>query len=388
MRFSVLFSLAFAAFGQQAHVNLDWNPQANTENFKPFGAAVISPEVHADRRVTFRVKAPTASTVELGAGPLDRGREDTERAFRKDAEGLWTLTVGPVRPNMYVYKILLDGASIPDPNNTLAGYGDQPPYSMLVVPGDGPAYYDARNVPHGTVTRHVYHSEVTGGEREMFVYLPPGYSPKRAYPVLYLFGGSGELAGNWAIEGRANFIMDNLLADGKVKPMLIVMANNQMVHRGDPNGRGRGTDLLEQDLRKHIIPLVDRTYKTIAKPKGRAMAGLSMGGSHTQTVGFRSLDLFGSFGILSAGNAQTETASAAFLNDPDVNKKVDFLFVGQGTHEATGAGPTGRGTAALKAALEKHNVRHVYHVGGGGAHDWATWRYLLAEQLLPGLWAK
>jgi len=385
---TVVVLLSITAWAQQAHVNLEWNPQANRENFKPFGAAVISPEVHADRRVTFRVPAPGASEVLLAGGPLQLGYEGGEKKFTKGTDGVWSLTIGPVKPNMYVYKLIIDGASVPDPNNTIAGVGDQPPYSMLIVPGDGPAYYDPKPVPHGTVTRHVYHSDVTGGERELYVYLPPGYSAKKKYPVLYLFGGSGEMAGNWAVEGRANFILDNLLAEGKAKPMIIAMPNNQMVHRGNPEFREKGPDLLEKDLRQHIIPLIDKTYSTIRTPHGRAMSGLSMGGGHTQRVGFRSLDLFASFGVLSAGDRETETRSSAFLNDPNVNKKVDFLFVGQGTFEPKGQGPTGAGTAALKAALEKHKVNHVYYEGGGGAHDWATWRHLLAEKLLPGLWRK
>lgn len=395
---SIVCALPFAAvfaFAQQAHVNLDHDPQANRLNLKPYGGTLISPEVHPDRRVTFRVGAPKAQEVLLTGGPMllaltpEAGSAERKPIpFTRGADGVWTLTVGPVAPNIYVYKIILDGATIPDPNNTLAGYANQPPYSLLVVPAAEPSYYDARNVPHGTVTRHIYHSSVTNGERELYVYAPPGYTPKKKYPVLYLLGGSGELAHNWAVEGRANFILDNLLAEGKAKPMLICMPNNQMVHRSDPDFRAKGADLLEQDLRRHIIPLVDSAYSTIRTPRGRALAGLSMGGGHTQTVGFRSLDLFASFGILSAGNRESETHSAAFLNDPAVNRKVDFLFVGQGTYESQGLGPTGAGTAALRAALQKHNVNHVYYEGGGGAHDWGAWRHLLAEKLLPGLWRK
>lgn len=386
---------AVIALAQQAHVNLEFDPQANRQNLKPYGGSLISPEVHADRRVTFRVGAPKAQEVLLTGGPIllaitpDAG--SAERApipFSKGEDGVWTLTVGPIAPNIYVYKVVIDGATVPDPNNTIAGTANQPPYSLLVVPGDRPAYYDPRNVPHGAVTRHVYHSTVTNGERELYVYTPPGYTSKQRYPALYLLGGSGELAGNWAIEGRANFILDNLLAEGKAKPMLIVMPNNQMVHRSDPDFRAKGAELLEKELRQHIIPFIDGAYSTIRNAKGRALAGLSMGGGHTQTVGFRSLDLFASFGILSAGNRETETHSAAFLNDPEVNKKVDFLFVGQGSYEPKGLGPTGAGTAALRAALEKHKVNHVYYEGGGGAHDWGTWRHLLAEKLLPGLWRR
>ncbi len=380
---------AFAVFGQQAHVNLDFDPHVNRLNLKPYGASLISPEVHADKRVTFRVSAPKAQEVMLTGGPilLAIGAADKKSVpLLKGADDVWSLTTGPIAPNIYVYKILIDGAAVPDPNNTIAGSSNQPPYSMLVVQADGPSYYDARNVPHGTVTRHIYHSKVTGGEREMFVYAPPGYSSKQKYPVLYLLGGSGELAGNWAIEGRANFILDNLLAEGKAKPMLIAMPNNQMVHRGAPDFRQRGADLLERDLREHVIPLVESQYSVVVNRVGRAIAGLSMGGGHTQTVGFRSLDLFASFGILSSGNRETETHSAAFLNDPEVNKKVHFLFVGQGTFEPKGVGPTGGGTAALRESLLKHKIDHVYYEGGGGAHDWGTWRHLLAEKLLPGLW--
>jgi enterochelin esterase-like enzyme len=385
----LLMCAAVAAFGQQAHVNLDFAPHAGRSDFKPFGASLISPEVLPDRRVTFRVNAPKAQEVMLTGGPILLAIGAAKAVpFTKGDDGIWTLTTAPIAPNMYVYKIMIDGATVTDPSNTVAGNGNQPPYSMVVVQADGPSYYDARNVPHGTVTRHIYHSKVTGGEREMFVYAPPGYNPKQKYPVLYLLGGSGELAGNWAIEGRANFILDNLLAEAKAKPMLIAMPNNQMVHRGSPEWRGRAMELFERDLRDHIIPLVESQYSVVANRKGRALAGLSMGGFHTQTAGFRALDLFASFGILSAGDRETETNSAAFLNDPEINKKVHFLFVGQGPFEAKGMGPTGAGTAALRASLLKHKIDHVYYEGGGGAHDWGTWRHLLAEKLLPGLWRK
>lgn len=382
------------AAGQQAHINLDFDPQADTLHLKPFGTSVISPEVLPDRRVVFRVNAPGAREVSLASGPLTLALGDTASsagprkmfAFAKGEDGVWSLTAGPVAPNMYVYKLVIDGATVADPNNTVAGVGNQPPYSMLVVPGEGPAYYDARPVPHGTVTRHIYHSNVTSGERELYVYAPPGYSVKRKYPVLYLLGGSGELAHNWAVEGRANFIMDNLLADHKVLPMLLVMPNNQVMHRGDPSYRERGPDLLEKDLREHVIPLVESTYSVARDRKQRALAGLSMGGGHTQNVGFRSLDLFASFGVFSAGRKETETLSQSFVNAAD--KSVDLLFVGQGTYESKGLGPTGADTEKLRQLLDKNKIKYMYNEGGNGAHDWGTWRYLLAEKFLPALWRK
>ena len=386
--FVCLFFLLVASSvrAQQAQVNLDWNPHKNIENLVPFGANVISPEVGDDRMVMFRVKAPKAQEILLAAGPLTLavGKVGTAIPFQKGDDGMWTLKVGPVKPNIYVYKLSIDGAIVPDPNNTVAGVGDQPPYSQLIVHGDGPAYYDARKVPHGAITRHIYHSEALNGEREMFVYTPPGYSVKKKYPVLYLLGGSGEAASNWALEGRANFILDNLLAEGKAVPMIIAMPNNQVVHRSHPKHVELTFNLFGEELRKQIVPFIEQNYSVQANRKGRALAGLSMGGRHTQFVGFKALDLFASFGVLSAGDLETEKSSAEFLNNPMTNKQVDYLFVGQGTFEDK----PGTRTNVFHEALTKHNIKHEYYVGGDGAHDWGTWRHLLYAKFLPGLWRK
>ena len=379
----LLFGAAMLVSAQQAHVNLDYNPQKNTDNLVPYGANVISPEVRDDRTVVFRVKAPDAHQVALTGGPMLLAIGASKPVpFTKGADGVWTLTVGPVKPNMYVYKLIIDGVTVPDPNNTLTGFADQPGYSQLVVHGDGPAYYDARNVPHGAVTRHVYHSDVLKGEREIYVYTPPGYNPAVKYPVLYLVGGSGELASNWAIDGRANFIMDNLLAERKAVPMIIAMPNNQVVHRSHPQHTELTFKLFEAELRNQIIPIVERNYSVRQDRRSRALSGLSMGGRHTQFVGFKCLDLFSSFGVLSAGDVDTEKSSAAFLNDPEVNSKIDYLLVGQGTAEER----PGTRTDALKQALIRHGVKHDYYVGGDGGHDWGTWRHLLYARLLPNLW--
>lgn len=372
------------AQAQQAHVNLDWNPQKNTQNLVPFGANVISPEVRDDRTVTFRLKAPDAKQVSLTGGAILLALAAKDPIpFRKENDSLWALTVGPVKPDIYVYKFIIDGVTVADPNNTLTGFNDQPGYSNLVVQGEGPAYYDAKPVPHGAVIRHIYHSNVLNGEREMYVYTPPGYSPKKKYPVLYLVGGSGELASGWSLDGRANFIADNLIAEGKMVPMLIAMPNNQVLHRTDPKHTEKTFSLFEDELKKQIIPFIDKTYSTRAGRKGRALAGLSMGGRHTQLVGLKNLDLFSSFGVLSAGDLETEKVSAALLNDPAANQKVDYLLVGQGTGEVA---TIGKRAVALHEALQKHNIKHDYYVGGEGAHDWGTWRHLLYYKLLPNLW--
>ena len=376
------------ARAQQANVNLDFNPQKNTEKLIPFSAPLNSPEVHDDRTVTFRLRAPAAKEVRLvGVAILTAlGRTNQPAAFTKGDGGIWTLTVGPLRPDMYAYHLNVDGVQMADPNNTCAAFTAMPPYSQLVVHGDGPAYYDARNVPHGTVTRHVYHSEVTRGERELYVYTPPGYDRTKTYPVLYLVGGSGELPSNWVYDGRVSFIMDNLLAEKKAVPMVIAIPNNQVVHRNNPKHTELTFKLFEAELRQHVIPLVEREYSVRRDPKGRALSGLSMGGRHTMFVGFNSLDLFASFGVLSAGDVDAEKSVARFLNDPDANKKIDYLFLGQGTEEA--AGRMGERCIALHKALEAHNITHEYYVGGYGGHDWATWRHLLYNRFLPNLWRK
>jgi enterochelin esterase family protein len=373
---------------QQANVNLDYNPQKNTENLIPFSASLNSPEVHDDHTVTFRVKAPDAKKVELPSGAihttLNKGREPIP--FVKGEDGIWTLTIGPLPPDMYAYNLKVDDVQITDPNNTYASFTAMPPYSQLVVHGDKPAYYDAQNVPHGNVTRHVYHSEVTLGERELYVYTPPDYNTETKYPVLYLLGGSGELPSNWVYDGRVNFMMDNLLAEGKAVPMIIVLPNNQIIHRNHPQHANLTFDIFEKELRNHVIPLVDKTYSTIQSPKGRAISGLSMGGRHSMFIGLRSLDLFANFGILSAGDTEAETTLALFLNDPGVNDKVDYLFVGQGTKEAEGF--FNQRCQALHDALTKHNIMHEYYIGGHGGHDWGTWRHLLYYRFLPNLWKK
>lgn len=382
----LLTLVTYYGTAQQANVNLDYNPQKNTEGLNPFSAPLNSPEVHDDQTVTFRLRAPKAQEVKLAGVALltGLGRGNEQVPFIKGKDGIWTLTVGPLKPDMYAYHFNVDGVQITDPSNTYAAFTAMPPYSQLIVHGDEPAYYDARNVPHGNVTRHVYYSEVTQGEREMYVYTPPGYDPKQTYPVLYLLGGSGELPSNWVYDGRVNFIMDNLLVEGKAKPMIIAIPNNQVIHRNHPKHAELTFDIFEKELRNHVIPLMDQSYSTIKTPKGRAISGLSMGGRHSMFVGFRSLDLFANFGILSAGDTEAETSLKDFLNDPDVHEKVDYLFVGEGTEEAKGF--FGARVRSLVDALNKHQIKHEYYAGGHGGHDWATWRHLLHEKFLPNLW--
>ncbi len=389
MKYSLLpvaLLLATKIYGQQENVNLDWNPQKNTSHLIPYGAQVVSPEVHDDLTVTFRVKAPDATDVQLTGGPVLLALSAKDPVpFKKEADGIWTLRAGPFKANIYVYRLLIDGVAVADPNNTFAGTSNQPAYSNLIIPGKEPAYYDAKQVPHGAVTRQIYHSQTLNGEREVFIYTPPGYDAKKKYPVLYLLGGSGELASGWMLDGRANFIADNLLAENKMQPMLIVMPNNQVLHRSDPDHVSKTYALFEKELKNEIVPFVDKTYSTLATRKGRALAGLSMGGRHTQIVGLNNTDLFSSFGILSAGDLETEKMNATFFNDPKAKQKVDYLLIGLGSKEVD---YVGKRSAATHAALEKYGIKHDYFIGGDGAHDWGTWRLLLHDKLLPNLFTQ
>lgn len=384
---SVVISATSATLlAQQANVNLDFNPQKNTQNLVPYGGNVVSPEVHDDHTVTFMVKAPDVQKVALTGGPILLALKSKEPIpFTKNADGIWTLTVGPVKPNIYVYRLLIDGVAVVDPANTLTGASNQPGYSNLVVHDRAPAYYDAKPVPHGSVTRHIYHSDVLNGEREMFVYTPPGYDPKKKYPVLYLLGGSGELANGWELDGKANLIADNLLSEGRIVPMIIAMPNNQVLHRNDPKHLEQTYKLFESEVRKHIVPFIDAHYSTVKDRRSRAISGLSMGGRHTQAVGFNAIDLFSSFGILSAGDLEPEKLNPAFFNDPKSKDKVDYMLIGLGSGELDFVG---KRSAATHEALEKIGIKHDYFIGGDGAHDWGTWRLLLHDKLLPNLWKK
>ena len=374
------FLICAPVFAQQDHVNVDWDPQRNKEGITPFSARVISPEVNDDHTVTFRLFGPNVTSVSVSGG-MFVGDEAGKRAeMVKDERGVWSVTLGPLDPNIYLYWFQVDGVNMADPNNTYTGHAAMPAFSMLWVHGDGPAFYDARNVPHGAVTTHYYYSDVTKGERYMLVYTPPGYDSRKKYPVLYLMGGSGDLPETWTMHGQVNFIMDNLLAESKAKPMIIVIPNNQMVHRSHPKHTELSFPLIEREYKEVIIPFVEKNYSVVQDRHGRAISGLSMGGRHAQYVGLRNLDLFANIGILSAAISVDETPA---LRLPDINSRLDYLFLGAGTHETS---PTAR-HEVLHKELEKLGVNHEYYVGSRGAHDLIAWRHLLYYRFLPNLWA-
>jgi len=377
---SLLILSGAQILAQQNHVNIDWDPQKNKENIIPFSSNVISPEVFDDHTVIFRLKAPNVNKVTLTGSMFVGPDARKEVPFTKDETGLWTCKIGPLVPDVYLYYFNIDGVKVIDPNNSLVGIAAMPAFSILYVHDKGPAFYDAKNVPHGVISYHFYHSDVTKGERQLLVYTPPYYDPSKKYPVLYLLGGSGDLAETWSLHGGlVNFIMDNLLAEGKALPMIIVMPNNQVINRNHPDHTNLTFPLIDEEFKKSIIPYVEKNYSVIKDRHGRAIAGLSMGGRHAQYVGINNLDLFASVGILSAAIPIDQTPA---LKDPDINSKLDYLFIGAGPYETN---PTAR-HQVLHNDLDKLNVKHEYYIGGNGAHDLITWRHLLYYRFLPNLW--
>ena len=355
------------------------------------GERVVSPEVNADRTVTFRVKAPNAKRVLLNSGPILNalGSADSVMAFQEmDDRGVWSLTVGPLPADIYDYTFVIDGTAFVDSSNPAVQTGTMSPRSLLTVPReDEPGYYEARDVPHGALHHHYYASRTLGDVRDVYVYTPPGYdaTPDRTYPVLYLLHGGGDDAGGWSSVGRAHLIVDNLLAEGRARPMIVVMPFGQAVPRSASFAelRTRNTPLFERDLFTDIMPLVESTYRIRADRKHRAMAGLSMGGGQTDHIGLNHLDRFSSIGILSAGRGDFAERHPDLIADPQAtNQKLDLLFLGCGALDPLAI----EGMEGMHALLTEKGIEHVYWTLEGAAHTWVVWRSALYHAFLPSLW--
>ena len=355
------------------------------------GQDIVSPEVHADRTVTLRVKAPHVRQVLLNSGPILNalGSADSAMAFQEMGDdGVWSLTVGPLPPDVYDYAFVLDGVVCLDNHNPAVQTGTMSPRSLLTVPAERePGYYEARNVPHGTLHRHYYASQTLGDVRDVYVYTPPSYdaASETTYPVLYLLHGGGDDAGGWSSVGRAHLIVDNLLAEGRARPMIVVMPFGQAVPRSASFAdlRTRNTPLFEQDLFADVMPLVERTYRIQADREHRAMAGLSMGGGQTDQIGLTHLDQFSYIGILSSGRGDFAERHPDLVADPaTTNERLNLLFLGCGTLDPLAS----EGMEKMHALLTQRGIEHVYWTLDGAAHTWVVWRSALYQEFLPRLW--
>jgi enterochelin esterase family protein len=343
---------------------------------------LVSPEVHPDRRVTFRLRAPKAAAVTVLLGSRQA------QPLVKDAEGLWSATIGPVEPDLYTYVFSVDGLRMVDPANPQAKIGTGVQASLLDVPADPPRFDQVQNVPRGALHVHQYTATPLGRTRGLYVYTPPDYAKNRnaRYPVLYLRHGGGDQEWSWSVEGRAGVILDNLLAQGKARPMLIVMTNGHVDPRGlgsSPAGStGEAMDLLARELLNDVIPLVESQYRVLADREHRAITGLSMGGGQAFLIGLRNLDKFAWVGQFSSGHISREGFDLekqvpGFLADPKaVNRKLRLLWMGCGDQDDTRL----PGQLRLVELLKKHGIEHEYHQTPGG-HEWKVWRVFLADFL-------
>jgi enterochelin esterase family protein len=341
------------------------------------------PRVHADLRVTFRVTAPTAHKVQVQPGGDDNGLGKGPFDLARGEGGVWAVTTPPVVPGFHYYWLLVDGVAVNDPSSeTYFGWGRQT--SGLEVPQPGVDFYDPKPVPHGEVRAVWYDSKVIGGWRRAHVYTPPGYDADaaRRYPVLYLQHGAGEDERGWTAQGRVQFILDNLLAAGKAKPMLVVMDNGYATRAGDPpalSGRpAAAASAFREVLIGELIPFIDGRYRTLADRRHRALAGLSMGGMQALQVGLAHLDTFSHVGAFSSPmrGLDVKTAYGGVFNDPaGFNAKVRLLWLGAGTAEER----IHRSVRAAYESLRGAGINVVFVESPGTAHEWQTWRNALYD---------
>jgi enterochelin esterase family protein len=353
----------------------------------PRGPVVVSPEVKADRHVVFRVHAPKAGAVGVFTTDLPGGF--APRPMKKGENGVWELTLDAVEPGTYRYLFDVDGVRTVDPRNQAVSESNGNAWSVLHVPGA--AFMDRADVPHGTVARVYYHSAALGKDRRMHVYTPPGYETGTdRYPVLYLLHGAGDSDDSWTSVGRANFILDNLIAAGKAKPMIVVMPAG---HTGPfsfimptaPSGAGGpvGNARFEDEFEKDIRPYVEKHYRVHTDRPDRAIAGLSMGGAQTLAlVSARPKD-FGYAGVFSSGvifgkMSDWEKEHQAALDDPAAREGMRLVWFATGSQDFLLAR-----TKETVELFKKHDYNPVFKESGGG-HTWINWQQYLNE-LAPQL---
>jgi len=340
---------------------------------------VRSPEVGPDRRVTFRLRAPQAAEVTV-SGEFQSGIV----AMTKDADGVWSVTVGPLKPEIYKYNFTIDGVKTIDSGNAEVKTGSTPSTiaSILEVKGDAPAFYDAQPVPHGEIHTLWYESKSLGSIRRVTIYTPPGYdnAAARRYPVLYLFHGANADETAWTRLGHVNLILDNLLAAGKIKPFIAVMPFGYPAPPWPESAGGSGfgsvTEGFSRDLIGDVIPLVESHYRVYTDREHRAIAGLSMGGLESLTIGLNHLDLFSYVGGFSAAVRPQEfqKSFAGLTADPKAaNGKLHLLWIGCGTEDSLfGA------AQSFSAFLDQAEIKHTFYTMPG-AHTWIVWRNFLVQ---------
>ena len=351
-------------------------PQTPTPQRPPW---LDTPEVHSDNSVTFRFLAPNAQEVKLareGAEPL---------AMQKDDKGVWTVNTAPLPPDYYGYSIQVDGVRSLDPYNHGLVPNLLSPGNFVHVPGPPSLPWELNDVPHGEVHRHFYRSEAANDQRDFYVYTPPGYDPsaKKTYPVLYLLHGYSDDASGWTAVGRANVILDNLIAQGKAKPMIVVMPlgyGTMEVIRVGWGGISNHPEVREENFRKfrdalltEVMPKVESEYRVTTDRNSRAIAGLSMGGSESLRTGLNGLDKFAWIGAFSAGGMPDDFDKVFPGLGAKANEQIRLLWIACGTEDRL-ITPNRN----LREWLKTKGVQHV-DIETPGMHTWMVWRRNLAE---------
>jgi len=347
--------------------------------------ALRSPEVHPDRTVTLRLRAPQATQVEV-VGEIMRGAG--ARAMTQGDDGVWTVTIGPLPPEIWIYNFRVNGVSIPDPSNP--AIKPVPPgfniSSFVEVPGDSPAFYDARPVPHGDVRMVLYESKAMGVTRWLWIYTPPGYDKSGArYPVLYLLHGNGEAENGWVVNGRANIVLDNLIADRSAVPMIVVMPQGHALQGAGvgplvriAGETGMFSERFPRDLLEDVIPLVEKNYRVRADADHRAVAGLSMGGGQALTIGLANTDRFRYvLGFSAAIDGQfvssESTLRRALAAPADMNRRLKLLWISCGREDFLY-----QANRQFVDRLVAGGVKVTYRETDG-SHVWSVWRKNLHE---------
>jgi len=334
---------------------------------------LISPEVHTDNRVTFRFRDPNAKAVLLaleGTQPVP---------MQKDAEGVWSITTDPLEPDFYGYSFEADGVRLIDPSNPLMKPNLLNTQSEVHVPGPGSLPWEINDVPRGIIHHHFYKSGIIGDNRDFYVYTPPGYSAsaKILYPTLYLLHGFSDDASAWTAVGRAQVILDNLIAQGKAKPMIVVMPLGygapEIVTRGftafrDASLRQRNYQKFRDALINEVLPQVEASYMAAKDRNSRAVAGLSMGGAESLLTGLNSLDLFAWIGAFSSGGLPDDLQADFPGLDSKANSQLRLLWIACGTDDRLI-----EANRKFRDWLKSKGIQHT-DIETPGAHTWMVWR--------------
>lgn len=334
------------------------------------------PQVNSEGRVRVSISAPNANKVQLDIGGV-------KYDMVKDEKGVWIGESEPQDEGFHYYQLSIDGASVPDPG-TLYFYGAGRWGSGIEIPASDSGFYALKDVPHGLVSENIYFSKLTNSFRRCFVYTPPEYSESTQihYPVLYLQHGSFEDETGWASQGKANLILDNLIASKHAIPMIIVMDNGYAYKPKE--GNARPESVFEEVIIKEVIPMIDSKFRTIPNREHRAIAGLSMGANQTMRIIMNNLDTFSYYGGFSGTSNYPSSdeidpsifLNGAFNNSKKINSQIKVFWLGLGTKEPV---PFPGSIGAFKNMLDKQGINYVYYESPKTAHEWLTWRRDLKE---------